>query len=417
MFQKFFTNTVTNKFIKNILSNIPLPSIKTVRDGDLILEGCQYIYQNMIIKCTQTGPVFGLESERLVTIEDLLVDDDLVLNTRVVPGKYQVIDYYVFGEDYKTITSRFISHFDFYDSETHYQLGHYLRCLRDLKGIDLMPFYNCFNYKVVQGFYLDNTAKNGYVQKSSDKYDLYAVPIKFNTKYTIAFTCKFIAKIKSVFYGDVGLTRANYQSVDTSLTDLLDEMPKTVSGSMFNQPFVYEIKTEDKYLLSFENDLSLIIQLPKGTKTSVVVLEGDYVNLTGEKIISVDQLKYMSHADLNKLLIHKPSLLVFDDGEIYAFSDKLIECLTLNEINSVDEITEDTQRVQSYIREQLVKSNPKVVDDYDNHIEDGQWNNYLRYIIYKLYLGNNNKVQFDDFDVDGFVDKRVEDYITKGLNV
>ena len=63
------------------------------------------------------------------------------------------------------------------------------------------------------------------------------------------------------------------------------------------------------------------------------------------------------------------------------------------------------------------KSNPKVVDDYDNHIEDGQWNNYLRYIIYKLYLGNNNKVQFDDFDVDGFVDKRVEDYITKGLNV
>ena len=37
MFQKFFTNTIQNKFIEAFLRNNPIPFIDTVIDGDLII--------------------------------------------------------------------------------------------------------------------------------------------------------------------------------------------------------------------------------------------------------------------------------------------------------------------------------------------------------------------------------------------
>jgi len=42
-----------------------------------------------------------------------------------------------------------ISKSSYYDSDTHYRLGRYLRYIRDVYNINLMPFYNCYNYKSV----------------------------------------------------------------------------------------------------------------------------------------------------------------------------------------------------------------------------------------------------------------------------
>lgn len=417
MFQKFFTNTVTNKFIKNLLSNTFLPTLKTVRDGDLIIKGCNYIYRNSIIKCTETGTLFGPDSQYLESLEDLFIDDGLIVETGVSPGEYDVTDTYIFGESYKGLTYKYQSKYDFYDSDTHYQLGQYLRCLRDLTGVDLMPFYNCFNYKVVDGFYIDKQSASGYIEKRNNNFDVYAIPIKFNQKYTVAFSCKFNALLKSVLYDNTGLIRANYEYINTVLTDLLNEKVFSITNSDFNRPFTYQINTDDRYLLSFEKNLYLIIQLPKNTKTSVVVIEGDYVNNKLNKTFSASQLKYAVPADVNNLLTKNISLLQFDDGSIYAFSDKLIEYLLLNVINKNDTITQNTQLSQKYIRAQLQTANDSRIDEYDTHIYDGEWNSYLRSVVYRMYCNNKNKVQFNVFDIDGYVDKRVEEFITKGFDV
>lgn len=417
MFQKFFTNTITNKFIKNLLSNTFLPTLKTVRDGDLIIKGCNYIYRNSIIKCIETGILFGHDSQYLESLEDLFIDDELIVETGVSPGEYDVVDTYIFGENYKGLTYKYQSKYDFYDSDTHYQLGQYLRCLRDLTGVDLMPFYNCFNYKVVDGFYIDKQSASGYIEKRSNNFDVYAIPIKFNQKYTVAFSCKFNALLKSVLYDNTGLIRANYEYINTVLTDLLNEKVFSITNSDFNQPFTYQINTDDKYLLSFEKNLYLIIQLPKNTETSIVVIEGDYANNKLNKIFSASQLKYTVPADVNNLLTKNISLLQFNDGNIYAFSDKLIEYLLLNVINKNDAITRNTQLSQKYIRAQLQIANDSHIDEYDTHIYDGEWNNYLRSVVYRMYCNNKNKVQFNVFDIDGYVDKRVEEFITKGFDV
>ena len=42
-----------------------------------------------------------------------------------------------------TTKGNFISKESFYDSDTHYHLGEYLRYYRGQTGIDLMPLYNC----------------------------------------------------------------------------------------------------------------------------------------------------------------------------------------------------------------------------------------------------------------------------------
>lgn len=412
MFQKFFTNTITSKFIKNLLNNTNLPTIRTVRDGDLIIKGCSYIYQNMIIECTQTGRIFGPTSQYLTTLEDLLANNELITGTGETPGEYRVVDMYVFGNEYKGLTYKYQSHFDFYDSETHYQLGKYLRCIRDLCGVNLMPFYNCFNYKVVSGFYLDKKSKYGYVEKSSDKYDLYAVPVKFNRAYTVAFSCKFNAALKSVICNNTGLVRANYQGVNTILTDLIDEKVVSITNSIFNQPFTYKIKTTDRYLMSFENSLYLIIQLPKNTKTSIVVLEGDYTQNANTRIFDVSQLAYDTPNEKDLLFTKNLSLLQFNDENIYAFSDKLIEYLTSSVISRLDTITQNIQRVQNDVRSQFVSA--ENVNYYNKSIVDGEWNDYLRSLIYASYVNNRNKVQFDVFDIDGYVDKRVEEFITRG---
>lgn len=418
MFQKFYTNTIESKFIKNILNSVWLPTLKTVRDGDLIIEGCQYIYKNNIIECSQTGPVFGPESRYLTTLEDLLVDSELVLSTAVIPGEYKVIDTFVFGSRYKNFTYQYKSAHDYYDSDTHYQLGQYLRCLRDLQGLDLMPYYNCFNYKTTSGF---SIGKKG-IDEPNEKRKQVAIPVKFNKKYTIALTCKYLTRLKAVLYNSTGLIKSAYQGVTTDLTGLLNDSVCLVSNSQFNQPFIWEVSCEDKYLQSFENCLYLIIDLPVDTRTSIVVLEGDFTTLRGDKTFDVSEIERIPTDEINQLLIASPSLLAFDDGEIYAFSDKLIENLSLNVINKNDEIVQNTQRVENYAQLQsdiAVKQNSMCfIRNYDSsNTLDGVWNKYLRYVLFKSYMSSSDRVYNDIFDVDGFVDKKMEEFLTKGLGV
>ena len=162
----------------------------------------------------------------------------------------------------------------------------------------------------------------------------------------------------------------------------------------------------------------LIIQLPRGTKTSVVVLEGDYTQSGVDKTFDMMQLKYAMPGEVDKLFIRNPSLLQFDDKNIYAFSDKLVEYLTLNVIDKNDSIVPDIYWVQERVRsieESIRKRDGSPITLRSLAPLNGEWDSRLRCAIYDLYTSNYNKVQFDVFDIDGYVDKRVENYIAKDV--
>lgn len=67
-------------------------------------------------------------------------------------GRLEVVDDYRWGEDLGVMSSTYLSPDDRYDISTHEYLGRYLRVLRSERGLDLMPFYNCFLPKNILGY-------------------------------------------------------------------------------------------------------------------------------------------------------------------------------------------------------------------------------------------------------------------------
>lgn len=430
MLQQFFTDTIESKFIKALLNNIELPIIPTVSIGDVIVANdksidkskkvpsCFYIFQNSIIKCTKSGVL--VESSESTTS-----------NTDI--AEFEIIDSYNFGEKITDLTEKYVSTYNYYDSDTHYYLGQYLRCIRDIYDIDLMPFYNCFNYKILSDLYLISSSNEcdymtlsneDYNSSIQQKYKVIAVPIKFDKTYTIAVDCGTQVSLKSVFYGNLGSLKVSTPSgFQGELTSTLLENSGNYSISYgttsFSHPFTYKISSSshisnvtDAEIKSYERHLYLIIQLPSTNTSSIVVLEGDYTN-KAVKVYNAEYIDSISSKQLNRLLLTGLQLLQFNDGVNYAFSNRLIEYLLSNVITSDDEISQNVQRVQLYASE-LPKYAP-VLDDSGNYSYTlmGVWDNSLRSYIYQNYTHTRNR----NLDINGFVDKDMEKYITKGRRV
>lgn len=414
MLQKFFTNSIESKFIKALLHNTPLPNLPLAVEGDLLIDGCKYIYKTNIIRCIRGGILSGEFSQVLTADEDVFVNNSLILNSGSHPAKYIVISPFNFGEYVPQITEKYLSRHNYYDSETHYFLGQYLRCLRDIYGTDLMPFYNCFNYKLVYDFYISDSVQFGYVRGSTNDYKMIAVPIKFDKKYTIAIDSDSPVYMKSVFYGSLGLLDVKVDGYSGIMTDCMyEDNSKYITiknETSFVQPFVYTISSDShtsaissKQMKEHEKYLYLIIQLPINNTSSVVVLEGDYTFRGDSKIFNVANIDDIKPSELNNLLISPLKLLQFNDRSIYAFSDRLVEYLLLNVIDNIDTIPQNVERVQKYIG--LL---------YHDGQTSGVWNNYLRYRLYELYKNNKSTTKLD---INGYVDNNVEKLITKGWDV
>lgn len=106
MFQKFFTNTIESKFIKQLLATTPLPIYRTIKYGDFMLKDCYYIYLDSIIKCTTTGYFTG-DRALVIGAEKPVVSDDLLVRGEV--GSFEVIDNFYFGTHYPKYTTYFTS--------------------------------------------------------------------------------------------------------------------------------------------------------------------------------------------------------------------------------------------------------------------------------------------------------------------
>jgi len=357
-----------------------------------------------------------------------------------------------------------------YDTYTHEYLGNYLRFQRDYNNINMMPFYNCFSNRLVQhlsyNFILAGetpTENKQIIFDSEDtKYKIYMVPVKMFNKYTIAIDSSEGLELCCGIYGQYQDTREKLKNIP-ALTYL------KVNSCNFSAPFLYsgldniiDFMQPDSAaeLATVEKDLKLFIKLPANNKSSIVILEGNYLNWNDKYVVSAtiqyldpEDPKYdptksldnpinFSQANIEKNhsinnydetniirglirsdsnfiqylpdinanidyrnlnLITTLQLLLLNTGIQYPFSNILIEFLTGNMVTPIDEIDANIKRAQ-----QIAVENGNT-----NVLVDGIWSQKLQMLLYDFVnaaYSRNKLISSEKLDTTGFIDKEVESH-------
>lgn len=385
MFQRFNQDTIVSKFIKAFLSANYIPTIPIYSTDNKDILDNLYIIKDQIFYKDDSNII------KRSSINTLVKNNGI--NTNYLSNSYG------------------------YDSITHKYLGDYLRYYKEISGIDLLPFYNCYSNIYLKDIYLDKeqkikSAKSIYQYDTDYKY--VAIPIKFNRPYTIAIDAVDY-KIFPIIYGNKGI-------LDLSFNDSI--IVKDISYSSFKQPYLYRIDNTDKNTSYYESCLYLVLRIPITNRSSIVVLEGDYTQLLNRQIYSMNadlSNTNSSNDDLKNVIELKNSyfqqkvsllsLLTISDGYCYAFSDRLIEYLLKNVIDSEDNIENNVKRVIQYCESTRITKNNNI----DRFNSDGKyyWTSELQDYLYKLMTSSNVL----HCDITGFVDKDVESEITKGQDI
>lgn len=389
---KFFTSTIESRFIKSILQQNYFLYNDTVVDGEYVVKDVLYVYKNNLIKITQSG----------------------FLNSEENSANYDIIGFYDFDSYINGVTYKHVFKSSYYDEELHLFLGRYLRFIRDCKGIDLMPLYNCYNHFSFNDFYL--TQDHGKIiinESKTDKYKLLSIPIVFNKTYTIAIDCPSPVLIKPVFYSDLGLVTKTIEGSTEVLYEKLS-YADTIKGSLnFNKPFTYKVDLSNEsltdsdraILMDYKKYLYLTIQLPISNTSSIVILEGDYTgnknnigNRITEKTVNLEYIDQFTDEQLNKTFFTYPSLLKVNDSISYPFSDRLLEYLTLNVVDKNEDIDGNIELIQTYFKEDKI---------------NGVWDNKYRIYLYNKIFNKN--FTREKSDINGFLDKSLEQYVVRGV--
>ena len=385
MLQKFFTTTAVSNFIKALLQSTPMPKYRTVRDGDKIYEGFVYVYGVSLIQCTKSGIIGAKENP---------AEYKLLANALDSSGDGS--GSYFLGKEYLGRTDHVHSLNSYYDEDTHEALGEYLRCYRDIRGIDLMPFYNCFSYRVATDFILDSSSTDGYKLANNDRYKLLLVPIKYNKEYTVCIDSQASVQMMPVIYHNGFILRDGVEYVGKGMRLTADGVeyvgkPAFMPMTSFFQPIHAKVEMKDEFNKTQyinERNLYLAIQLDDSNQSSILVLEGNY---NRNPVMSIGE---------NAPAVSAPSLMNMNGGEIYAFSDRLVEYLLKNVIDSDDTIDENTLRIQAAM---------KTLYDYDDRL-DGVYDNKLRSKVFAEYMSDKNN-NYSKYDINGYADKDVEGWL------
>ena len=250
MFQEFNKVTTTSNFIKNLLISTYLPLIRTVRDFDYIIKDRLYVYKCEIIKCTKSGYL-------LTGYKNVKFDGDR--------AAYRVVTEYYFGERNDKLCTNYISNSEGYDSITHERLGKYLRSLRDMYDLNLMPLYNCFSNQILQAHHITSAR----VEKTAADYNtkIYKIPIRFNTDYTICmdnlglttFAPAFIKNNNLVFLNNTRFGN-NVDATNKYIRLHRTNVIQNIANSRFKTPFIirYNNVPETKHVTYFEKSLKEI---------------------------------------------------------------------------------------------------------------------------------------------------------------
>ena len=326
MYQKFFTKTIESKFIKNLLKNTPLPIYKIIRDNDYIIEGNIYIYKERIIKATKSGIIKS--------------------------GMYTILSLYNFGDDYLNYTERYVSRYSYYDSDTHEFLGTYLRCLRGIYGLDLMPLYNCYSGRVSTNFC---TVKTFY----DEKYD--AVTLSSNSEdwteedqqyycsltFENGFQSGFLNEFKPVFE-NLKLTDTRFQDLNIKYEIVENTAAlKITVDSIPEEDIVIELThTRPVYKLinSPSTKYKMALVPIKLNQTYTIALDTDAEVLIRPAFIKNDRFVYAYLSNKNRVnltdLLNQPITVLTNTHFKQPFTYKL----TIDETNPYADLLEENEK-------------------------------------------------------------------------
>lgn len=246
---------------------------------------------------------------------------------------------YALNHEYLNVTTNLGLFNGIYDSSCHKYLGDFLRFVRDYLNIDLMGMYNCFANEILV----------------DDKYKYIIIPMKHNTKYTIAFDgkdCDYLFTYETTLEKiAANFKDNNYKNKPSSgykkrtstflnpflLTSLIGE-DTLITGGLNAGKKIYSCFKEKLY--------KLVIRVKVTDNPVITVLEGDYTKAKQEFApicANFEKGVDYSNIDLNNYLSDL-QLLDFHLGQkdvSYPFADRLLEYLTGLAITPDDPISQN----------------------------------------------------------------------------
>ena len=417
MFQKFYEDTLVGRFIKRLIRSTNLPILSIIQHNDYVVQDCYYIHNGYIVHaltsgqfCVDPNTHFGLHPY----YPDVKDEEEINTENLIKRADYRVIDEY--DENNKQHSYNFHSRFMYYDPETHYHLGEYLRYIQDTTGLNLFPYYNCFSGKSIDEIFFDIGVieKDGIstptniinTSPSSINHKVLLSPVKYGKTYTIALECGTPVTIQPIIYNsNTGLVIKDYKVAlepDYYSNDF-NEYRQTYSSSNFLKPFTFDIpNASNKQFYQQERNLYLAIQVPVDLPSGLIVLEGDYTNCwyrsPHTKVVKSFDSSTTSYGDtFNELYTQNPILLHFDSKSNIAFSDRLIEYLLLGVINNNETLDGNIK----YLQEELKKTT-----DNNFYNISGIWDDRMRQKLYSF--SNKENRQYLLRDLDGYLNKDLE---------
>ena len=425
---KFESDNIIVGFIKNFLHDFKLPTPKIYIDDKYCIDGQLYIKDDFICMC------------------------DVVSGKPTFKPLFRYVEDGQLNNYYDNLKFTGIS----YDSETHRYLGNYLRYLRDYKDLNLMSLYNCYSNEFAEDLHIYKD--NELIFTTDDKnYKYLMLPVKLDKEYTIAIDSSSKYDIFCTLYG-----RSLYY--DDYNIHLFDATHRKIPGSSFGTPFIYTsliqvekgegqyfneynlINTYDtkdlyKKISECEKDLKMIIRLPATNNSSIVVLEGNYINnnnfIFNTRITDkyLDPFKIQNNYSVinfkpyleeneelkaNEInLVSGLQLLKLNTTVNYPFADRLIEYLTGNTITNIENISDNIKRVQwSLYNEWLEKQNLDLTTTWGKSSlgpNYGIWSDELKLYFYNLAKAKN--LLNEKTDILAYVDKDIESNLGAYVNI
>ncbi len=322
-----------------------------------------------------------------------------------------------------------------YDYYTHEYLGNFLRFFRDYYGLNLMSLYNCFSDKLCSNLNLSFDLGDKTITFSSrdENFKVYMLPVKLHQKYTIAIDSNAPVELCCGVYGAYLDTR-HAAKVLSKITY------QKIGSTNFNQPFIYNklatntLTMEDIDILNLaqdEADLRLFIKVPINNKSSIVVLEGDYLGYNDSLYEPSTEILHQNRMATNFFEgrsedpnytyeylddrkfkpISKLQLLMMNTGTSYPFADRLIEYLSENAVTKLDKLPDNIKRAQ------VVLTAAKYSDNTKKYVPDtyGLWDNKLTIYIYDAVMNNSRHTYQSEakHDIIGYLDKDTENLVAK----
>lgn len=392
-FQNFYSDTLGARFIKSLLAQTPIPLFDSVVDGDHIVNGCYYVYRHFIIKCHTSGILSVPETEvgKLVPSETLFPSIFLVTDTGYVAARFYVVSY-VHDESIKTHTA-YRSNTNYYDPDTHYHLGRYLRYLLTTTGLNLFPYYNSYNFTQFSDVKLNNDVQYtvGISRTTKSKHKVVAVPILFGHNYNIHLDCSSQVLMRACIHDNNGYVE-EYR-LPKSLAETLQNSGQIYSRIQFSNPVTFRIESADIESVMLQKDLYLVIQLPIDNESSIVVQEN--YKTTSKTFCDSNSCRMFPD-------VINPSLISLNTNTTYAFSNRLLEYLLDHVITEHDPITKNIEEVQTSLAAIYPEYNKSFIKRVH---KKGFWDSDIKRLVLDLYekTADNQNI----YDQDGFINRDI----------